>query len=285
MSLRLNSIRKAFVTEFRGIELTGKVDRRVAAALRDAVATYAVVVIRDQDIDYESFLRFAGTFGTSGRCGDITNLNDDGSIRAPTSLDARQASGNALWHTDMPVLAVPPLAAMLLAREVPSTGGETQFADLAAALQALSPEMRRRLRKLRAVHELETIRRRMGLTDPLEIKSEYPPAEHPVVCLDPFSGRPSMLVGAHTSYFRGMSHEASGALLDELLRHSTREEFVYTHKWRRFDLLMWNNRRVLHRVLHYDAAADRRRLWRAEVVGGRRPKQWPQSVRELLACF
>jgi alpha-ketoglutarate-dependent taurine dioxygenase len=94
-----------------------------------------------------------------------------------------------------------------------------------------------------------------------------------------------MLFGAHTSYFTGMSPEESSAMLDQLLRHSTQEEFVYTHRWRRYDLLMWNNRRVLHRVLPYGVATDRRRLWRAEVVGGRRPRRWPQSMRELFARF
>ena len=281
--MRVRALREGFVAEIADVDLRENLDRRLISQLRDAAATYAVLVLHEQDVVYEDFLRFAGAFGSVGRCGDITNLNEDGSIRPPSSLDARQARGNALWHTDMPVLSAPPLAAMLLAREIPPRGGETQFADLAAAWQALEPAYRKKLKGLRVVHRLEAIRKRMGLTDPKEIESEYAPSEHPLVCFDPFSGRRSMLFGAHTERFRGLSEAEGVALLDDLLRHATREEFVYTHKWRRFDLLMWNNRRVLHRVQPYDDASQRRRLWRAEVVGGKPPSRWPRSLRQVLA--
>jgi len=185
----------------------------------------------------------------------------------------------------MPILESPPLGAMLLARELPASGGATQFADLAGALSKLSRVMQRRVRRMRAIHDLETIRKRMGLTDPAEIRSEYPPSEHPLVCRDPLSGREALLFGAHTTRVRDLPDEESEALLGELLRHATRDEFVYSHEWRRLDLLFWNNRRVLHRVLDYDDATDRRRLWRVEVLGSDRPGGKPLSLwRRLLAA-
>jgi alpha-ketoglutarate-dependent 2,4-dichlorophenoxyacetate dioxygenase len=283
--MRLHPQREGFVARIEDLDLAAALERDMRARLRAALARYAVLVLPAQDVKYEDFLRFAAVFGQVGRCGDITNLNEDGSIRAPTSLDARQARGNALWHTDMPVLASPPLAAMLLAREIPPGGGETQFADLAAAWLALPAQRRRELRSLRAVHELATIRKRTGLTDPAEISSQYEPAEHPLVCHDPFSGKLSMLFGAHTTGIKDWPEADSQRLLDELQRHCTQDRFVYTHRWRQHDLLMWNNRRVMHRVLPYDDAGQRRRLWRAEVVGDRRPSRWPRSLRELAATF
>lgn len=282
--MQVSPLRAGFVAKIDGLDLRAKLSRDQSAQLRDAAATYAVLVVHNQDIAYEDFLRFAASLGSVGRCGDITNLNDDGSIRTPTSLDARQARGNALWHTDMPVLKAPPLAAMLLAQEIPPSGGETQFADLADAWRALDSTMREQIKSKKVVHTMEAIRRRMGMTDPDELKSEYPASEHPLVCYDPFSGRQSMLFGAHTERFSGMSDADSAALLEKLLIHATRGEFVHTHSWRRHDLLMWNNRRVLHRVLPYDDATQRRRLWRAEVIGGKPPSRWPRTFRQMLAA-
>lgn len=282
--MRINALREGFVAELLDIDLRKQPSRSELGALRDAAATYAVLILHEQDVGYEDFLRFASAFGKVGRCGDITNLDDGGRIRAPSSLDARQARGNALWHTDMPVLKSPPLAAMLLAQEVPPSGGDTQFADLAGAWRALDSATREQVRSKRVVHAMEAIRRRMGMTDPDELKSEYSASEHPLVCYDPFSGRQSMLFGAHTERFRGMPEADGAALLEKLLAHATRDEFVYTHRWRRHDLLMWNNRRVLHRVLPYDDATQRRRLWRAEVVGGKPPSRWPRTFRQLLAA-
>ena len=189
----------------------------------------------------------------------------------------------ALWHMDMPVLAVPPLAAMLLARDLPSTGGATQFSDLGAAWRTLSSGLQRRIGKMTVVHDLQTIRRRMGLTDPAEIRSDLPATEHPLVCFDPFSGKKSLLFSAHTSHVKDLPDEEGNALLEDLLRHATREDLVYSHQWRRFDLVFWNNRRTLHRVLPYNDGSERRRLWRVEVLGTDQPSNRPRSIWRILA--
>lgn len=185
----------------------------------------------------------------------------------------------------MPVLKVPPLGAMLLARELPSTGGETQFADLVEALNTLPGNVKQRIESSTVVHDIETIRRRMGITDAEEIKSEFLPAEHPLVCRDPISGKASLFFGAHTSQIKNIPSDESKALLDQLLHHATRDEFVYSHRWQRLDLLFWNNRRTLHRVLSYDDGSDRRRLWRVEVLGTNQPNNKPLSIWQRLTSF
>jgi len=285
MPIELREIRKDFVAEIDGIDLSGAIDKALSNQLRQATKKFAVIIIRNQDIDYESFVRCADVIGKAGRCQDITNLNEDGTIRAPSSFEARQARGNALWHTDMPVLEIPPVGAMLLAQELPSAGGETQLADLCAAWSTLPADLKRRIENLTAVHDIETIRRRMGITDLEELKSEYLPAEHPLVCYDPLSGKASLLFGAHTSHITNLPGDESRSLLDELLRHSTREELTYRHSWHRFDLLYWNNRRTLHRVLPYNEVSDRRRLWRVEVLGTDRPSNKPRSFWQRLASI
>jgi alpha-ketoglutarate-dependent 2,4-dichlorophenoxyacetate dioxygenase len=190
----------------------------------------------------------------------------------PESLDSRYTRGNSLWHMDMLVLDAPPLAAMLLARELPTKGsGSTQFADLQQAWRSVPARRRRVLRRLHVAHTMETIRRKMRITDPDELRSEYSPNEHPLVCVDPHSGRPTLVFSAHTSHIVGAPAEASAAVLDELLETVTQARYVYTHEWRLGDLLLWSNRRAMHRVLPYAYGSERRRLWRMEVLSDERP--------------
>lgn len=174
---------------------------------------------------------------------------------------------------DMLVLASPPQAAMLLARELPATGGgQTQFADLARAWARMPRAIKKRLDKLRAVHRLETIREKMGIVDPEEIRSEYAPAEHPLVCVDPLSQQPSLLFSAHTSHIVGLQQQESDSILSDILLRTTGPGQIYTHDWEMADLVIWNNRRVLHRVLPYDMKSARRRLWRVEALSDIQPR-------------
>jgi alpha-ketoglutarate-dependent 2,4-dichlorophenoxyacetate dioxygenase len=243
-------------------------DQKSVSELKQAFARNAVLVIRGQvNVKYEDLGSVARIFGQASACSDITNLDQSGDIMDQQSLDARYARGNELWHMDMLVLECPPLAAMLLARELPATGGgQTQFADQAKAWQRLPASRRKALKELTATHRLETIREKMGITAPEELRSDYAPREHPLVCIDPLSGKPSLLFSAHTSHLNGLSSDDSRLVLTELLQCATEPDGVYTHTWQQHDLVIWNNRRTLHRVLPYDAVHARRRLWRMEIL-------------------
>lgn len=282
--MRVRSLLRGFAAEVEGVDLDS-IDDRVSAELRELFRQYAVLVLPGQLRATQDQLReFAGLFGTPSGCGDITNIGADGNIMPPGSLDARYTRGNSLWHMDMLVLDKPPLAAMLLARELPTKGsGSTQFADLQRAWRSLSARRRLSLRRLRAAHTMETIRLKMGIRDPEELRSEYSPNEHPLVCIDPHSGQPTLFFSAHTSHIVGASAQVSAAVLDELLEAVTRDRHVYTHEWRLGDLLLWSNRRAMHRVLPYDHGGERRRLWRMEVTSDERPSPVRSWWASLLA--
>lgn len=255
------------------IDLSEALSKNGARTIRAAFRKFPVLVFREQnETPFDRMADIAGLFGRPGPCGDITNLHPDGTIVDPESLDARYTRGNLLWHMDMLVLETPPLAAMLFGKELPvSGGGQTQFANLEAAFAKLAEKTKRKLESTFAVHTLEIIRKRMGITAPAEIQSEYPPGRHPVVCIDPVSRTPTLLFGAHTSHLEGYSSEASDDLLAELSELATVDGNVYTHSWAQNDLVLWSNRRTMHRVLPYSHTHERRRLWRMEVLTQARP--------------
>lgn len=273
MHFAVRPIVEDFAAEVSGINLAHGLPQGVAEELRGAFSKYAVLVLHDQgEVEYQQLQDFAGVFGRPSACMDITNLDADGNIVDSESLDARYTRGNALWHMDMLVLERPPLAAMLLARELPTSGGgDTEFADLFRAWSRYPPAQRRMLEKLKAVHTLETIREKMGIVKPEEIQSEYAPGEHPLVCTDPSSNKQAFLFSAHTSHIVGLASAESDALLADLLERATRKDSVYTHQWRPYDLVLWSNRRAMHRVLPYEYRHERRRLWRMEVLTDERP--------------
>lgn len=258
MALRLNPIMKNFAAELVGLDVANLTAH--ISALRGAFAKYSVLIARRQgDATKDDLHRLASVFGRPGGCDDITNLDGDGRILPPTSDVAIYAAGNERWHVDMPVLAQPPLGAMLLARELPAVGGQTQFADLDGAFHKLPWGRRRYLLTLTAVHEFNA---RMGPTDPA--LNSYQPMHHPLVWKDPISKRPALFFSSHTSGLRGV--QDGGGILDELLEHATQLGNIYTHHWELHDVLLWSNRRAMHRVLPYNSGSERRRLWRVEIL-------------------
>ena len=273
MAVEVRALTYGFAATVSGVDIAGGIDATTAEALRKAFAKYAVLVLPGQAAaERRDLAAFAAVFGIPSGCGDITNLDDADNLMDPESLEARYTRGNFLWHMDMLVLERPPLAAMLLARTLPrSGGGQTQFANLSRAWRLLPPERRRAIAKARAVHTMETIRAKMGITHPAELKSEYAPGVHPLVCIDPHSQAETLLFGAHTSHVEGMPRAESDALLAELLDLVTQDSGIYSHSWQLDDLLLWSNRRAMHRVLPFEYRREPRRLWRAEVLSEERP--------------
>ena len=184
----------------------------------------------------------------------------------------------------MILLESPPLVAMLLSRELPASGtGRTDFSDLSLAWKRLSPRLRRLLIDARAVHSIETIRRRINISKPEELANDYKPTSHPLVTKEPFSSSPVLFVSGHTSHIEGLPKEDSDAIIEKIFQGFSDEGFYYSHKWRLHDLIIWNNRRVAHRVGSYNVGGERRRLWRMEVVGDKKPVAYrPNFLRRIL---
>ena len=194
----------------------------------------------------------------------VTNLGEDG---LPTTK--MKQTGNYLWHTDKSYHAVPSLMTLLHAKELPPAGGDTQFANMAMAYQALSKAMKERVAALRVVHSWAASRRRAGAPPPSEMEMrERPPVEHPMMRTHPETGAKTLYIGNHASHIAGMPEEEGEALLLKLLEYATQRQFVYTHHWQDGDLVMWDNRCLLHRALaNYEMAKHRRVLHRTVVTG------------------
>jgi taurine dioxygenase len=176
--------------------------------------------------------------------------------------------GTLVWHSDLSFQRRPALATILYGIEVPGRGGETLFADMVAAYDALPDAMKRRIATVRAIHDLDYSRTRAG-EPPMtpRQRAEAPPVDHPLVRTHPDTGRKLLYISHHVSHMQGMPVDEGRALLEELMAHATQDRFVYRNTWRSGDVVMWDNRCTMHRATEYDAAEERRVIHRTVVKG------------------
>jgi taurine dioxygenase len=176
--------------------------------------------------------------------------------------------GTLVWHSDLSFQRRPALATILYGLEVPKAGGDTLFADLCAAYDALPDATKRRIAALRGVHDLDYSRVRAG-APPMSEKqrAEAPPVDHPLVRTHPETGRKGLYIGHHIARIDGLPPEESRALLAALMAHATAPRFVYANRWESGDVVMWDNRCTMHRATEYDAGAERRVIHRTVVKG------------------
>jgi alpha-ketoglutarate-dependent taurine dioxygenase len=259
-----------------GADLSQPISEALVALIRQALLDHHVVVIRDQVLTKEQQYDFTLNFGeiedhvarhSDARYGivhSVTNLDATGS---PT--DALDIRGNYFWHTDKSYHAVPSLMTLLHAVELPPAGGDTQFANMVLAYRALPDAMKSRLVGLRAIHSWEASRLQSGSKPASEAeKRERPPVAHPIVRTHPETGDQALYIGNHAAWIEGLDAAEGKTLLAELLAHATQPEFIYTHHWRPGDLVIWDNRALLHRALaNYEMGRHRRVLHRTVVRG------------------
>ena len=177
-------------------------------------------------------------------------------------------AGNQLWHTDSSFKPVPAMASLLSGREVPPAGGETEFVSMRHAHATLPAETRRWLDPKIVVHSILYSRSTIapGLFDP-EQEKDLPPVRQALVRANPVNGRKSIYIGSHAWYIEGVPYDESRRRLDEMLAHTTRPEYVLQHRWRQWDLVMWDNRCILHRGRTWDATRHRRVMRRTTIAG------------------
>jgi alpha-ketoglutarate-dependent 2,4-dichlorophenoxyacetate dioxygenase len=281
MALKLEKLHPLYVAEVSDIDLTHPLDDATITALRDAFNEHSILVFRDQDITDAEQIAFSERFGPLERMligsqGGGTPIAILSNVEPATDRiippdDKRMIRNicNEMWHTDSSFKRVPSLASILSGREVVSDGGgETQYATLRGAYDALPEETKVRIEGLVAEHSFAYSR---SLVDPTlltqEMKDEVPPVLQSMVRQNPENGRKALYLGSHASHILGMPVEEGRALLRELLEHVTQEKFLYTHKWRPKDIVMWDNRAVLHRGRPYDYARTRRVMHRTTVAG------------------
>lgn len=266
-----------FGAEISGIDLRQPISESLREQILAAFAVHHLLIFRGQRLGKDRMGEVAAMFG---EVESNVFRNPDGStleaIHQISNLDAagRPAENpylksNYFWHSDKAYLPVPALLTMLHAVELPPSGGDTQFADMIRAHSALSDEVRQQIAGLRTVHSLEYMRVSTDDRPPTdEERRAAPPVMHPLVRTHPETGEKSLFLGMYCSHIVGIDAARSRALLDQLLTHATQERFVYTHRWRPGDLVIWDNRCLLHRaVANYDMAASRRVLLRLVVKG------------------
>jgi alpha-ketoglutarate-dependent 2,4-dichlorophenoxyacetate dioxygenase len=280
MPISLFPVTPGFAAEVGDIDLSRPLEAETLQSVREAFAAYAVLVFPAQDLTIEQHLTFASYFGpleTTVRLNmrhkkmrvreeiaDIANLDAHGRLWRKDSRIRLFQMGNRLWHTDSSFKAPSGYASLLYARSVAPIGGHTEFADLRAAYDALPAATKDRLRGLIAEHSLIYSRGKLGFTDftPQE-KAAFAPVLRPLVRCIPESGRDSLYIASHIGRIRGMEDAEALALVAELIAHATQRQFVYTHRWRVGDLLMWDNRCTMHRGTEYEDTRWVRDLQRA----------------------
>jgi len=269
MALTILPVNPEFVAEVGDVDLSRPLSAPDEAQIREAFARYAVLVFPQQTLQAEQHLAFARLFGPHERTvqkalnntslrireelADVANLDGDGRIWDKDNRIRLFQLGNRLWHTDSSFKQPTGYTSMLYARSVAPIGGHTQFADLRAAYDALSPAQRERVDALVGEHSLLFSRRRLGFTQFSEDEQRnFVPLPRPLVRTIPESGRRSLYLASHIGRIRGLPDDQAQALLDELTAHAIQPQFTYTHRWRVGDLVLWDNRCTMHRGTEFD---------------------------------
>ena len=260
--------------EIGGVDLR-QVDDATVAAIRDAWLEHKVVFFRDQELDADAFLAFARCIGDLARYPFVPGIEGHDEIIAVTKLPEETVNFGGIWHSDTTYLDMPPMATMLLAREVPPIGGDTLFADMYGAYESLSPAMRALLDPLRAVNSSaladvsKTREDRIRETATAGEPERAFEAVHPVVRTHPETARKALYVNvAHTVRFDGMTEEESQPLLQFLFRHQVRPELTCRFVWRVGSLALWDNRCVQHNPVN-DYHGHKRVMHRITLAGDR----------------
>jgi len=282
MAINVTPLHPHIGAEITGIDLREDLAPEIFAAVESAFNRHAVLVFPRQPLSDEQQMAFSRRFGPletnpayagerkkripHREIADISNLDVHGNVMPADDERLLFSRGNQLWHTDSSFKYVPARCSLLSAREIPPEGGETEFADMRAAYDALPEEKKRALEGLVVEHSIFRSRSLIGFTafnD--EIQRELPPVPQLLVRRHPGSGRKTLYLAAHASHVVGWPLEGGRKLVEELMQFATQPQFVYQHRWRVGDLVMWDDRCTMHRGRPYDDTKHRRDMHRTTV--------------------
>jgi alpha-ketoglutarate-dependent 2,4-dichlorophenoxyacetate dioxygenase len=284
MAVVIRQIHPVFVGEVAGVDLTRPLDTDAVAAIEAGMDRFAVLVFHDQRITDEQQIAFTRNFGeiedSAGgnitqphqkrlhpQMNDVSNLDVD---HRPLARDDRRRMfnlGNRLWHSDSSFRAVPAKYSLLSGRIIATKGGNTEFADMRAAYDALDQETKAIVEDLVCEHSLMYSRGALGFTElsPQE-QAMFRPVRQSLVRVHPVTGRRSLYLSAHAGTIVGWPVPEARTFLRDLNEHATQAAFVYVHRWRPRDLVMWDNRQTMHRVRRFDES-EVRDMRRTTVAG------------------
>ena len=271
---KVRKLAGAVGAEITGLNLAAGADASLIAALRATWLEHGMIVMRNQPLPPADFQKLAERFGEVMEYPFVQGLEGHPLITPILKLPHERHNFGGVWHTDTAYLEEPPMATMLISRELPPYGGDTLYASTAAAFEALTPTMRRMLEGLSAVNtstkaEVTRTREDRIKDAPTELSRRELVAEHPVVRIHPETGRKALFVNfGHTSRFAGMTEEESAPLLDFLFAHMVKPEYTCRLSWNIGDIAFWDNRQVLHNPVN-DYHGHKRLLHRVTLRGDR----------------
>ena len=265
----IDKSRPTFIGEVSGIDLTRTLSDAEVAAIHAGMDHYAVLVFHDQHLDDEQQIAFSRQLGKleeatgdimsekdrrlSMHLNDISNLDKHGELLPRDDRRRLFGLGNLLWHSDSSFKDVPAKYSLLSARKIPSTGGNTEFADMRAAYDALDDTMKAEVHDLICSHSQIFSRGILGFDDFTDAeRAKWAPVRQRLVRRHPNTGRLSLYLASHAGGIEGWPMPEARSFLRDLNEHATQREFVYAHVWRPWDLVMWDNRVTMHRARRYD---------------------------------
>ena len=275
MSIKTRQIGPCFAAEVDGVDITKPLSPEDVVAIHAGMDEYAVLVFHDQSLTDEQQLAFTRSLGeiehsigASLRApdeyrlpttfADVSNLDKNNQVFARDDRRRLFAIGNRLWHSDSSFKVVPAKYSLLHARSTPSKGGNTEFADMRSAYDALDADTRAEIEDLICEHSQIYSRQQIGFFDlNEEERARFKPVRQRLVRTHPATGRKSLFLASHAGSIVGWPVPEARLLLHDLVEHATQREFVYSHKWSVGDMVMWDNRRTMHRGRPFPAHEPR----------------------------
>jgi alpha-ketoglutarate-dependent 2,4-dichlorophenoxyacetate dioxygenase len=283
MAVTFRKLTPNFAAEVSAIDLREVHDRETLDALRAGMDEHGVLVFRNQPFTDRQQLDFAkrwdGALHTKlgvaalaksrlgdEPVGDISNVGADGAILSRDDRKRQYSLANRLWHTDGSFQDPPGRYSLLSARVIPEVNADTEFADMRGAYDALDAETKRTIESLSAHHSIAYSRQTLGFEFSLEEREKLPGAVHPVVRVNPRTGRRSLYVASHANRIIDWPIAEGRLLLLDLMNHATQPQFVYRHVWRDGDLVIWDNLATMHRATPFDDSRHKRELRRVTTL-------------------
>lgn len=285
MSIATRQLGPGFVAEVSGIDLSRPLESEQVGAVRAAIDRYGVLVFHDQQLSDAQQIAFSRTLGPLEKSGignitaaedrritddmaDVSNLDKHGELLARDSRQRMFNLANRLWHSDSSFREIPANYSILSARSVPTRGGDTEFADMQAAYETLDEPMRHLIDDLVCEHSLMFSRGALGFTEYTpEERQKFAPVLQRLVRVHPGTGKKVLYLSSHAGAIVGWPVPEARLLLRELTAHATQPCFRFAHRWRLNDLVIWDNRRVMHRVRPFADTHEHRDMRRTTVAG------------------
>ena len=264
--------------EIIGFNLKKNIDKNIIGQVSDLLSQFSVVVIRDQNITNEQHINFseyfgdlevtkAGTNGAGSKLIILQNFDEDGNIVPPTDRQRLNNLANQEWHSDSSFKKIPSKLSILSAKMIPAKGGNTEFLSMRSVYNALPKKLKSNIEDKVCWHDYSYGRSKIdaNLVTAYE-KKALPPVKQKLVLNNKKYGK-SLYIGAHCSKIDGMNDDESQNLLDEIYEYIDNESHVYSHIWKPYDLIMWDNRAVLHRATPIKGKVEKRLMVRTTIAG------------------